>query len=371
MAAASVHFNNNDNNNKNKNKNNSRVTVKFKQPGIKENRSEFFLVPSGTPNIENYGKYMEALKFSMKHLNDRLTDFHNEGIVNAPVGIYTWIIKNDNFYATRVFTQQEIGTLHLDLDRRTGEGNITAAGELKVNSHGIPKIAFNLQSGTYTAKFNGFHMNDDIAYLFDDEDKDNPKKRALIVAVQKDAEDINTLAPIKGYDPDKSKFTVEQIKTLLRKRKPETVQPIQQCTKNRFMIYKRNRMIKDVRSKICSFFKSASCDNVVQFLYSGGEHHSAVDSKFIDDNDNGHEFEVTAGKSLLVHERNSEDDPIFTTQANFNILNGLFKEGNNLTEMIRRHTRNRSRYNQKGPSAKKAKTAKNANNSTASHGKKR
>jgi hypothetical protein len=165
---------------------------------------------------------------------------------------------------------------------------------------------------------NGFHLTADIVYLFD-EDKHDPEKSGLVIDVQKDTKEI---ADIIGYAPKARdrKFTADEIITLLRKRTPEAIKPIQKRTKNRFMIYKRDRMIKDVRSKICSFFKGASCDDVVQFLYSGSK------TDFINRDVEGHEFEVTAGKSLLVHPE-SDYNPIITTQANFNILHGLFKEG--------------------------------------------
>jgi hypothetical protein len=322
------------------NSNKNRYLLKFKQKVRTFNDRNIFLIPEGTPNNENnennensqyhkYRTYKEALKGSMIELNNRLRVFRDEEIVMAPDGIYTWIIKNNNFYAIRVFTQQEIGTLHLDLDRHTREGDITSAGELKIISDGSPKIAFNLQSGTYTAKINGFHLTADIVYLFDDEDKHDPEKSALVIDVQKDVKEI---AEKVGYVPKARdrKFTADEIITLLRKRTPEEIKPIQKRTKNRFMIYKRNRMIKDVRSKICSFFKGASCDDVVEFLYSGNE------SDFINRDVEGHEFEVTAGKSLLVHPE-SHYNPIITTQANFNILHGLFKEGTIRKFMTRKH----------------------------------
>ena len=96
-------------------------------------------------------------------------------------------------------------------------------------------------------------------------------------------------------------------------------------------------MIEDVRSKICSFFRDKECINV-KFIYSGSENHATINSAFIETGDVGHEFEVTAGKSLLVHPK-LEYKPIVTTHANLNILtkNGLFKEGSIRNFMSRRH----------------------------------
>ena len=125
------------------------------------------------------------------------------------------------------------------------------------------------------------------------------------------------------------------MKTLLRKRVPEGIKPIQQRIKNRIMLYKRNRMIEAVRSKICSFFPDPQCSNVT-FIYSGSENHATINSAFIETGDAGHEFEVTAGKSLLVHPK-LEDPRIITTQANLNILKGLFKEGRVRNFMSRKH----------------------------------
>jgi hypothetical protein len=342
MAAASVDSNN-------------RYHLKFKQPVRTVNGRNVYLIPQGIPNNENnennennknrqyekYRSYIGHLKDSMKQLNEifRREILRNEDIIGAPDGIYTWIIKNDTFYAIRVFTQQEIGTLHLDLDRytRDEEGNISSAGELKLEK---PTIEFNIQSGTYTAKINGFQL-DDIERLFGE-----LQGTTLFNQVQQDANDITNI--IKGNkDPEIVEITEDKMKTLLRKRVPEKIKPIQRRIKNRIMLYKRDRMIEDVRSKICSFFRDKECSNV-KFIYSGSENHATINSAFIETGDVGHEFEVTAGKSLLVHPK-LEYKPIVTTQANLNILtknrltkngltkNGLFKEGRIRNFMSRRH----------------------------------
>jgi hypothetical protein len=84
----------------------------------------------------------------------------NEKILEEGPGIYTWILKADNFYATKVTTPQEIGTLHFILDnltpikfttkksKRMLNEPIILAGELKINDDGT--IVFNLESGSYT-----------------------------------------------------------------------------------------------------------------------------------------------------------------------------------------------------------------------------
>jgi hypothetical protein len=323
---------------------NNRYHLKFKQPVRTFNGRNVYLIPQGIPNNENnennenrqyekYRSYIGCLKDSMKQLNERLRReiLRNEEIIGAPNGIYTWIIKNDTFYAIRVFTQQEIGTLHLDLDRYTRheEGNISSAGELKLEK---PTIEFNLQSGTYTAKINGFQLDADIAYLFR-----MLQDTTLFNEVQQDANKITDI--IKGNEnPEIVKITEDGMKTLLRKRVPEGIKPIQQRIKNRIILYKRNRMIEAVSTKICSFFQDEQCSNV-KFLWSGN------DVKFVINNNVGHEFEVTAGKSLLVHDPKLEYTPIISTQANFSILNRLFKEGKIRNYMTRRYYPSKPKLN--------------------------
>jgi len=78
----------------------------------------------------------------------------NEEILRGGPGIYTWILKADNFYTTKVTTPQEIGTLHFLLDelKKVKSGRfiepVVLAGELQVNDDS--SIVFNLLSGSYT-----------------------------------------------------------------------------------------------------------------------------------------------------------------------------------------------------------------------------
>jgi hypothetical protein len=85
--------------------------------------------------------------------------FKNAEIADAKPGLYTWILKNDrSFYASKTFSKQELGTLHINLKMLTNSGNesnsgIYAAGELEVvdegEGEGVPTILFNLLSGTF------------------------------------------------------------------------------------------------------------------------------------------------------------------------------------------------------------------------------
>jgi hypothetical protein len=155
--------------------------------------------------------------------------------------------------------------------------------------------------------------------------------------------------------PEDILFTDVQIKGLLGKRViADTIGPFQQRIKNRIMLYKRDRMIEAVRRKICSFFDDPQCSNVT-FLYSGSENHATINSAFIETGDAGHEFEVTAGTSLLVHPKledpRLEDPRIITTEYNLNILtknkeneitkekirDKLFKEGRIRKFMSQKH----------------------------------
>ena len=276
----------------------------------------------------------DALQNAMNRLDRELEPLllRNEQIVKAEPGIYTWIIKNGILYAARIFTQQEIGTLHLDLDRQTSIGksnykqNIFSAGELKVSSsHGEPVIHFNLQSGTYTAKLNAFHMQADLTLLFSMPDS------SLFHDIQQDAWDMigvmkEHLTTAKKRDHpiiDKSDdiFSKEEIEELLRKRVvKEMIEPFQHRIKNRIILYKRDRMIEQVQMMMCRFFPKRDCADAVRFRKGGS------DSRFIQHNDPGHEYEVTAGRSFIVHE------PIITKAHHISLLNSYFKRVNNQTQ---------------------------------------
>ena len=95
------------------------------------------------------GKKLDAIKYFR---STRVTDDTLPGI--AP-GIYTWILKGGKFYANKVLTPQEIGSLHFILDLLAdvdgNQGNIEAAGEMIVSDNG--SIIFNLLSGTYYKEF--------------------------------------------------------------------------------------------------------------------------------------------------------------------------------------------------------------------------
>ena len=95
------------------------------------------------------GKKLDAMKYF------KSTRIINKALPNAAPGIYTWILKGGDFYANKVLTPQEIGSLHFILDFLANidgnKGNIEAAGEMIISDNG--SIIFNLISGTYYKEF--------------------------------------------------------------------------------------------------------------------------------------------------------------------------------------------------------------------------
>ena len=78
-------------------------------------------------------------------------------IIDSKPGVYTWILKKINnivtFIASRVISNQELGTLHINLDKLTPTGVVLGAGELLLDIN--KDIYFNLSSGTFMAKKKG------------------------------------------------------------------------------------------------------------------------------------------------------------------------------------------------------------------------
>jgi len=74
----------------------------------------------------------------------------NAAIGSGPDGYYTWLFKLTGegplFVAAQTRSEQELGTLHVNMDHLTTPGEVLLAGEfMKVGE----RILFNLQSGTY------------------------------------------------------------------------------------------------------------------------------------------------------------------------------------------------------------------------------
>jgi hypothetical protein len=365
---------------------------------------------SNANSNSNSNPYTRKLRKSMTKMNKVLIPRIriNEKIIDADAGIYTWIIKgieNSTLYATRIFTKQEIGTLHLDLDRQTtmmgDTRKIIGAGELKVSPGETPLIQFNLQSGTYTKDIIDYHKID-MSLLFpepmskNDEDKhgiwihifgeiQQDKIQKIIDAVQIDSRKIIecmkkhliTPAQKRGQiimnKPEDSPFTKEEIEELLRKNPKNEVfkaeiSKIQQRIKNRIILYKRDRMIEFITRMFCSIFKAPTCKDVVQFRES-----TKSDTRFIKRDDAGKEFEVTAGKSLIVGAKNlSRANDIEQLSRYFKIknnapasvnnalanINNAPNSINNAPNSINNAPNSVNSLNKRGPPTKKAKKVK-------------
>ncbi len=120
--------------------------IKTRAETLAENGTAFLYkpIPKKLPNI-------------IKYFSDRL--IINAQLLEAKPGYYTWIYrKSGNFYAIKLITKQEIGTLHANLKLLTDSFDSTeieSAGELEIikeENYAPPTIIFNLLSGTYMAK---------------------------------------------------------------------------------------------------------------------------------------------------------------------------------------------------------------------------
>jgi len=74
----------------------------------------------------------------------------NEEIRGAPDGIYTWILSDTGFTATRVLSCIELGTIHHTLVLRSFTNELFGAGELEKRGD---TIRYNIQSGSYMRNF--------------------------------------------------------------------------------------------------------------------------------------------------------------------------------------------------------------------------
>lgn len=124
-----------------------------------------FIIKSRESTITDNGqKILYGLKPNSTPANiQKIKDFFsnriykNEELINAPGGLYTWILKQDgSFYASKTFSKQELGTLHINLKMLTNDDNnsdIVAAGELELvdEGYGVNTVLFNLLSGTFMA----------------------------------------------------------------------------------------------------------------------------------------------------------------------------------------------------------------------------
>ena len=242
---------------------------------------------------------------SMTDLNEEFRPLikKDEQITHADPGIYTWIIKGErepHFYASRVFSEQEIGTLHQDIHRQTGSGSSPlCAGELEV----LPnrKIAFNIQSGTFTRDINKFYPRKEIALVMQPELYDD---------IQRDAFELYKSIS-RSNESNSNSISLNEIKKIIGMKRPEA-KPIKNRIVRRINLYKRNRMVSTVKEMLCSFFgENNKCTDVI-YLEGGN------DVDYIKNGTLGNNAEVLAGQSLLSKE-------MITTNENRNRLNRVFK----------------------------------------------
>lgn len=92
---------------------------------------------------------------------DKLPLYSSNTFLNAPDGIYTWILTKRTggspaFFAIKVQSFLEIGTVHKNIAERAGAAKVYAAGELRKEGQ---KISANVMSGTYSCRIIERHPN--------------------------------------------------------------------------------------------------------------------------------------------------------------------------------------------------------------------
>jgi hypothetical protein len=128
---------------------------------IKERRITQYKNENGTPKsiLFKGSKNKEKMQRVHNYFTSRL--ILNEAFAEAPDGIYTWLMKivpvsGMLFVAGLTKSNQELGTLHSNLDKLTEKGSVLGAGEL-IKENG--SIRYNLQSGSYME--DAFRKTDD------------------------------------------------------------------------------------------------------------------------------------------------------------------------------------------------------------------
>jgi hypothetical protein len=91
----------------------------------------------------------DKVEAAIAHFKTKI--YTDANISRGPNGYYTWLLKDledggSVLAAGNTRTNQELGTLHKNLDDFTGRGTVVAAGEFSKEGD---DILFNLQSGTY------------------------------------------------------------------------------------------------------------------------------------------------------------------------------------------------------------------------------
>ena len=113
----------------------------------------FFILKTGRSTVGEDGnkyRFIKPYKRASQDIIDTFKARMLSDLSTAGDGIYTWIIKDDGkMYLSKTLGNQEIGSLHVNLDMYSGETNVIAAGELKKEGS---TVTYNLRSGTYMEK---------------------------------------------------------------------------------------------------------------------------------------------------------------------------------------------------------------------------
>ena len=114
----------------------------------------FFILKTGKFTKADDGKqyiFVRPYKKATQEIIDIFQARMIDSIQNTEdKNIYTWIIKdNGTMYLSKTLSNQEIGSLHANLDMFSGDANVIAAGELERVGD---IIEYNLRSGTYMEK---------------------------------------------------------------------------------------------------------------------------------------------------------------------------------------------------------------------------
>lgn len=113
----------------------------------------FFILKTGKTTLgedDNEYRFIRPYKRAVQQIIDIFKARMLSDLTRAEDGIYTWIIKDDGkMYLSKTLGNQEIGSLHVNLDMYSGDANVVAAGELKKEGD---TVTYNLRSGTYMEK---------------------------------------------------------------------------------------------------------------------------------------------------------------------------------------------------------------------------
>ena len=120
----------------------------------------------------------------------------DDAIGHAAPGYYTWIMKDVSgsvhSIAAPTYSKQEIGTLHMNLDRFTVHGPVLIAGELHISPERI--YTYNILSGTYTAKLTKDLQSERLPLFMEALDSYGVPKETI--RIQPFAEILTTVNPI-------------------------------------------------------------------------------------------------------------------------------------------------------------------------------